>query len=128
VKALDALLDEIDPDEIPDLYAQCQVGLVALDPRHRSHNIPGKFLTYMQSGLPVLANVNASNDLAGMIREHRVGQVCESNHLSSLVAMAQAVLTQVDAEPDMPQRCRALFEQAFAVEQIAQQVVVALKK
>jgi glycosyltransferase involved in cell wall biosynthesis len=120
--------DEIDPDEIPDLYAQCHVGLVALDPRHRSHNIPGKFLTYMQSGLPVLANVNAGNDLSGLIREYRVGQVCESDQLSSLVAMAQALLTQVDAEPDMPRRCRALFEQAFAVEQIAQQVVAALKK
>ena len=120
--------DEIDPDEIPDLYAQCHVGLVALDPRHRSHNIPGKFLTYMQSGLPVLANVNAGNDLAGLIREHKVGQVCESDQLSSLVDMAQALLTQVDVELDMPQRCRALFEQAFAVEQTAQQVVAALKK
>jgi glycosyltransferase involved in cell wall biosynthesis len=118
--------DEIDPDEIPDLYAQCHVGLVALDPRHRSHNIPGKFLTYMQSGLPVLANVNAGNDLASLIREHKVGQVCESEQLNALVDMAQALLTQVDAEPDMPQRCRALFERAFAVEQIAQQVVAAL--
>ncbi|HWU75227.1 MAG TPA: glycosyltransferase family 4 protein, partial [Rhodanobacter sp.] len=32
--------EEIDPDEIPDLYAQCHVGLVALDPRHKTHNIP----------------------------------------------------------------------------------------
>jgi glycosyltransferase involved in cell wall biosynthesis len=120
--------DEIDPDEIPDLYAQCHVGLVALDPRHRSHNIPGKFLTYMQSGLPVLANVNKGNDLAGMIRGHRVGQVCESDQIAALVDMTLSLLTQVDADPDMPQRCRALFEQAFAVEQTAQQVVAALKK
>jgi glycosyltransferase involved in cell wall biosynthesis len=120
--------DEIDPDEISDLYAQCHVGLVALDPRHRSHNIPGKFLTYMQSGLPVLANVNAGNDLAGLIREHSVGQVCESDQLSSLVDMAQALLMQVETEPDMSQRCRALFDQAFSVEQITQQVVAALKK
>ena len=27
--------DEIHPDEIPGLYAQCAVGLVALDPRHK---------------------------------------------------------------------------------------------
>jgi hypothetical protein len=56
--------DEIHPDEIPDLYAQCHVGIVSLDPRHKSHNIPGKFLTNMQSGLSVLANVNASNELS----------------------------------------------------------------
>ena len=54
--------DEIDPDGIPDLYAQCHAGIVALDSRHKSHNIPGKFLTYMQNGMPVLACVNSGND------------------------------------------------------------------
>ena len=29
---------EIDPDEIPALYRQCDVGLVCLDPRHRTHS------------------------------------------------------------------------------------------
>ena len=41
--------DEINPDEIPGLLAQCHVGLVALDPRHRNDNVPGKFLAYMPS-------------------------------------------------------------------------------
>ena len=87
--------DEIHPDEIPDLYAQCHVGIVLLDPRHKSHNIPGKFLTYMQSGLSVLANVNAGNDLCGLIRDERVGQVCERNRAEDLVGLAEVVLRQV---------------------------------
>ena len=118
--------DEIDPDEIPDLYAQCHVGLVALDPRHRSHNIPGKFLTYMQSGLPVLALVNKGNDLAALIREHQVGQVCESHHLPDILSLGEAVLAQTHHDPNLPARCRSLFEQAFSVEQTARQLVAAL--
>ena len=61
--------DEICSDEIPTLYAQCDAGIVALDSMHKSHNIPGKILTYMQCGLPVLANVNRGNDLAQIIRD-----------------------------------------------------------
>lgn len=118
--------DEIDPDEIPDLYAQCHVGMVALDPRHCSHNIPGKFLTYMQSGLPVLANVNMGNDLAGLIRKHQVGQVCENNDLQVLKQMAEQLLEQIDANVNLPQRCKALFEQQFAVESTVKQIVEAL--
>jgi hypothetical protein len=38
-----AFFDEIDPTEILGLYAQCHIGLIALDPRHKTHNIPGKF-------------------------------------------------------------------------------------
>ena len=118
--------DEIDPDEIPDLYAQCSVGLVALAARHKSHNIPGKFLTYMQSGLPVLASVNAGNDLADLIRTEQVGQVCESHQLHELERLAQSLLAQVDRDADLPGRCKALFDRQFSVGQAVRQIVAAL--
>ena len=118
--------DEIHPDEIPDLYAQCCAGIVALDPRHRSHNIPGKFLTYMQSGLPVLANVNAGNDLAQMIRDHQVGQVCENNDPLALRQQAEQLLEQIQVDANLSMRCKALFERQFAVEAAAKQIVAAL--
>lgn len=118
--------DEIHPDEIPDLYAQCSAGIVALDPRHKLHNIPGKFLTYMQSGLPVLANINAGNDLAQMIRDEQVGQVCESNRVDDLVQCANQLLEQIELDAPMPSRCRSLFEREFAVEKTVRQLVAAL--
>jgi hypothetical protein len=49
---------------------------LALDPRHTTHNIPGKFLSYMQAGLPVLASINPGNDLAELIQREDVGRVC----------------------------------------------------
>lgn len=119
-------LDEIHPDEIPDLYAQCRVGIVALDPRHKSHNIPGKFLTYMQSGLPVLGNLNAGNDLAALIRDETVGQVCESNQVDELVTLAETLLAQIDADTDLSAHCRQLFEREFSVEKAVRQIVTAL--
>lgn len=118
--------DEIHPDEIPDLYAQCSAGIVALDPRHKSHNIPGKFLTYMQSGLTVLANINAGNDLAQMIRDEQVGQVCESNRVEDLVQFANRLLDQIESDGQMPSRCSNLFEREFAVEKTVSQIVAAL--
>lgn len=118
--------DEIDPDEISDLYAQCSVGLVALDARHKSHNIPGKFLTYMQSGLPVLANVNAGNDLADLIRSERVGQVCESHQIDELSQLAHALLAQVDSDNSLSERCKTLFDRQFSAEQAVRQIVGSL--
>lgn len=118
--------DEIHPDEIPDLYAQCTVGIVALDPRHKSHNIPGKFLTYMQSGLPVLANVNAGNDLAKIIRDEQVGQVCESNSIDELLHLTHTLLDAVQADQQLPNRCKQLFAREFAVHKAVQQITASL--
>ena len=118
--------DEIHPDEIPGLFVQCQVGLLALDPRHKSHNIPGKFLTYMQSGLPVLANINAGNDLAALIRREQVGQVCESNLVDELVQLAEVLLNQIAVDTTAPMRCKQLFDRQFSVDQAVRQIVSAL--
>ena len=118
--------DEIDPDEIPGLYAQCNAGIVALDPRHKSHNIPGKVLTYMQSGLPVLAKINVGNDLAKMIRVERVGQVCETNRLDDLLRLTDVLLSQIESDSDLPTRCKSLFQREFAVEKAVKQIVAAL--
>lgn len=121
-----AFHDEIHPDEIPDLYAQCRVGLVALDPRHKSHNIPGKFITYMQSGLPVLANVNKGNDLAELIREERVGCVCETNDADELTQLADSLLWAIEEDDELSDRCVRLFERQFSAEQAVKQIVAAL--
>ena len=67
--------DEISPDQIPNLLKQATLGLVSLDSRHKSHNIPGKFLSYLQSGLPTIAKVNANTDLSKLILNRKVGKV-----------------------------------------------------
>lgn len=118
--------DEIDPDEISELYAQCKAGIVALDPRHKSHNIPGKFLTYMQNGLPVLANINPGNDLSLMIRKEQVGFVCESNCVEELHDSFEKLLIQVETDSQISNRCKDFFEREFAVETKVKQIVNAL--
>lgn len=129
-RSLDNVLfrDEIDPDEIPDLYTQCDAGIVALDPRHKSHNIPGKFLTYMQNGLPVLANVNAGNDIAGLIRTQGVGEVCETNNLDDLEQHCIALVARLNRDPQLPERCSRLFESQFSVSRIVHQLIYSLNR
>ena len=118
--------DEIHPDEIPNLYAQCHIGLVALDPRHKTHNIPGKFLTYMQSGLPVLASVNAGNDLVGLIEQERVGRASVDASADSLARAAGELVDSLDADPDYASRCKALSARLFSAETAVRQIVAAL--
>ncbi len=119
---------EIHPDEIPGLYAQCQVGLIALDPRLKSHNIPGKFLTYMQSGLPVLANINAGNDLAGIIRRENVGRVSEDGSADTLAKLALELIDGLGSDGSCKIRCRALYSRLFTPEIAVRQIVAAFKK
>ena len=121
--------DEIDPDEVPGLLAQCHVGLVALDRRHQSHNIPGKFLSYMHAGLPVLASVNPGNDLVELIHQHQVGRAVSSYDAVELHRAACSLVAQLGDEVlamSCAHRCRGLAQAKFASRAAAKQVVTGL--
>ena len=118
--------DELEPWEIPGLFAQCHIGLVALDPRHKTHNIPGKFLTYLQAGLPVLARINPGNDLADLIDREGVGRACTDDSVDTLQRLALELADDRAGWEPAAARCRTLFAKLFSPVAAVQQIVAAL--
>ena len=121
-----AFYDEIEPEEIPGLYSQCHAGIVALDPRHKTHNIPGKFLTYLQAGLPVLASINPGNDLVDLIKTDRVGRVCTNQSIDELLLLVKQLVDDIKTDTGMPLRCKKLSARLFSPETVAKKIISAL--
>jgi glycosyltransferase involved in cell wall biosynthesis len=117
---------EIDPAEIPGLLKQCHVGIVALHPDHRTHNIPGKFVSYVQYGLPVLARVNAGTDLQLLIEDHGVGKVYAGGTASELTRLAEELVDDDDLRRSMSVRGKELGRSMFSSVAAAKQIIVSL--
>jgi glycosyltransferase involved in cell wall biosynthesis len=62
-------------DQFDHLLGLSAVGVVLLDTALRTHNIPGKLVSYAMAGKPILADVNASTDLIDLLQVHRAGLV-----------------------------------------------------
>lgn len=118
--------DEVDPDEIASLYGKCFAGLVLLDRRHRSHNIPGKFLSYLEAGLPVLANINSDNDLAELIRREGIGKVTDNSPEYALKDALDELIEMVEGDTKIHKRCQKLFEKHFCVTIAAKKIMTRL--
>lgn len=119
--------DEIDPVEITSLYSQCDVGMVALDSRHKTHNIPGKFISYMQSGLPVMAMINPGNDLEQLIISYDLGIVTTCENPVTLHERAVSLLSKLERDKGFPTRCRKLYLKLFTPEIAVKQIIQALQ-
>lgn len=119
--------DEIDSAEIPALYRQCSIGMVILDPRHKTHNIPGKFLSYMQAGLPVLAKINPGNDLVDLINKTKVGSAYSGSSVEELRDIAESLVDKLTAGDEMGSRCKNLAKELFSTEVTVKQIMVALR-
>lgn len=129
-RGLDNVLffDEIEPDEIPGLYQQCHVGLMTLDSRHRTHNVPGKFVSYLQGGLPVLASINPGNELMKLIEAEGVGRARIDSSVESLSRDAISLVEQMAQDPEMMRRrCVALGAKLFSPGIVVKQIVRGLQ-
>ena len=107
--------EEIDPAEITALYEQCNIGLLVLDPRHQTHNIPGKFISYIQSGLPTLALANPENDLISLINDNKLGIAITSLDSLDLEHNLEK-LKSIQNDPELYSRCKRAEEDMFSVQ------------
>lgn len=119
-------VDEIDSREIPGLLAQCHAGLIALDPRNTTHNIPGKLITYLHAGLPVLAHINPGNDLEPLIEQEQIGFVVADSDAARLRRHALELAGDAQLRQHMGARGRELARRMFSPEAAARQVVEGL--
>jgi glycosyltransferase involved in cell wall biosynthesis len=119
------LLDEVDLKTLDMYYRQCHGGLVFLDPGHRSHNIPGKFISYLEAGLPVVACVNPGNDLVGIIASEGLGLVVDDpNEFSKKLGM---FMGEINCYANYSSRARAFYEKHYRPDAIAEQIITAIR-
>jgi len=118
--------DEIDSDAIPGLLKTCSIGLVALDPKHKSHNIPGKFLSYLQAGLPVLARVNSNTDLEHLIRWETLGEVYTGDDAKLFSICAMKLLDSESSLKEMSTNGRVYFRANYSVSAAATNIIKSL--
>lgn len=120
------VLDEVSPEVLPAVLKKCHVGIIALHPAHGTHNIPGKLLTYLHAGLPVLARVNPNNDLVALVEDERIGCVVPGDNVALLHAHAASLIDRPIERLEMGLRGRRLAVRMFSPESAAQGVVAAL--
>ena len=121
------VMDEIDPSVLPALLAKCHVGIVALHPAHGTHNIPGKLLTYLHAGLPVLARVNPNNDLVARVEGDEVGLVVPGDNPALLHAHAIRLVDEIGLRSAMARAGIDLAARMFSPESAVDQLVRALE-
>jgi glycosyltransferase involved in cell wall biosynthesis len=115
------LLDEVDLVALSNYYRQSFAGLVFLDPGHQSHNIPGKFISYLEASLPVVACVNPGNDLINIILDENLGLVVDAPNKfpGSLIEFMDALA----GDNNYARRARLFYERNYQPGVIADQIL-----
>jgi glycosyltransferase involved in cell wall biosynthesis len=113
---------EIEPEQLPVLYRHCDIGLVCLNKSHRTNNIPGKFISYLQYGLPIFALVNRGNDLVEILKTSEVGLALSSDDKTRISIGLKDVVSKTRTDKNLPEKCTSLSKTLFATNLATSQI------
>jgi glycosyltransferase involved in cell wall biosynthesis len=122
------VLPGVSQSEYLSMISEFDAGLISLDARLKTHNIPGKLLSYLYWGLPVLASVNPGNDLFDLLDKNRAGFCCVNGDDERLVAAAEKLVDQPGLTLEMGRNARQLLERTFSVQSATEQIFTHLEE
>jgi glycosyltransferase involved in cell wall biosynthesis len=110
-------------DEYLKMVPQFDIGLLSLDRNLRTQNFPGKMLSYMDAGIPILASINPGNDLKSVVERGQFGLVSLNGDDSSLRTNALRLAQDPELRHQMGERGRVALESIFSVRRAASQIL-----
>ena len=117
------IFDEIPSSQINSLFEQCHIGLLSLDMRHQAHNIPGKFIAYMHSGLPVFGFVNPGNDLQSMVYLRNIGTLLDHRDITQATHHLDLLIHLTKQDSHINLRCKNLAQELFSASSATKQIL-----
>jgi O26-antigen biosynthesis N-acetyl-L-fucosamine transferase len=109
------MLPSVSQDEYLAMVSEFDVGLISLDARLTSHNVPGKLMSYLNWGLPVLASLNPGNDLFALLESSGAGFCIRNGEDEGLFRLASTMAGDADLRATMSRNARRLLEEKFSV-------------
>ena len=117
------ILPPVDQAEYLDMLSAFDIGLISLDRRLTSHNLPGKLFGYMANGKPVLASINPGNDLGPLLSDSGAGIACENGNDDCLRSAALRLANDCELRLRMGRNSHDLLESRFSVSAAAAQIL-----
>jgi O26-antigen biosynthesis N-acetyl-L-fucosamine transferase len=121
------ILEGLPQEEYLSMVSEFDLGLISLDARLSTHNIPGKLMSYLFWGMPVLASVNPGNDLFDCLGEAGAGTCVANGDDEALYRAALQLVDDAVARDRMGRAARRLLEGRFSVESAADSIFRHLK-
>lgn len=105
----------VSQEEYMEIVSESDVGLITLRRDLKTHNFPGKMLSYMQAGKPILASINPGNDLGEIAMDSGSGYACSNGDDALLHRYARELTRDSNLRRRMGENARKLLADKFDV-------------
>lgn len=117
------ILENVPTNEYYFLLSHSDIGLVSLERKLKTHNFPGKILSYMSESLPILGSINKNNDLKEIIELNNCGLISENYDDQLFKKNALMLFNNSDLRKKMSHNSKKTLFKYFDTKKAADQIL-----
>lgn len=105
--------DTINEDKFTKYISRFNVGIISLDQKILFNNFPGKFYSYLESNLPVLADINPSQEISEIIKKNKLGLISDPKNEYDLVEKMEKFIKKDFPIKNLNARYNRIYKKMF---------------
>jgi glycosyltransferase involved in cell wall biosynthesis len=105
--------DTINEDKFTKYISRFNVGIISLDQKILFNNFPGKFYSYLESNLPVLADINPSQEISEIIKKNKLGLISDPKNEYDLVGKMEKFIKKDFPIKNLNARYNRIYKKMF---------------
>jgi len=106
-------VDTINEDKFTKYISRFNVGIISLDQKILFNNFPGKFYSYLESNLPVLADINPSQEISEIIKKNKLGLISNPKNEYDLVEQMEKFIKKDFPIKNLNARYNRIYKKMF---------------
>jgi len=106
-------VDTINEDKFSKYISRFNVGIISLDQKILFNNFPGKFYSYLESNLPVLADINPSQEISEIIKKNKLGLISDPKNEYDLVGKMEKFIKKDFPIKNLNTRYNRIYKKMF---------------
>ena len=105
--------DTINEDKFTKYISRFNVGIISLDQRILFNNFPGKFYSYLESNLPILADINPTQEISEIIKKNKLGLISNPKNEYDLVEQMEKFIKKDFPIKNLNARYNRIYKKMF---------------
>lgn len=106
-------VDTINEDKFTKCISRFNVGIISLDQKILFNNFPGKFYSYLESNLPILADINPSQEISEIIKKNKLGLISDPKNEYDLVEKMEKFIKKDFPIKNLNTRYNRIYKKMF---------------
>ena len=117
--------EQVSSDHISSILDYTDYGIVSLNDKHVTNNIPGKFVTYTQFSVPVICFANRGQDLTSLIEKYKCGYIFSSDDHEYILTETFENILKYDKKKkkELQRASQTLFNSHFNIKNSIKEVI-----